>query len=105
NDLRFTGTDRRVRFPLQAVPILSGQNLSKAFGAHSVLDGVSLTIRTGERVGVVGVNGSGKSTLLRILAGLEAPDVGTVARRRGAEIAYLSQEPRFPEASRAHQIV
>jgi ABC transport system ATP-binding/permease protein len=87
------------------VPILSGQNLSKAFGAHTVLDGVSLTIRTGERVGVVGVNGSGKSTLLRILAGLEAPDVGTVARRRGAEIAYLSQEPKFDPAKRAHEVV
>jgi ATP-binding cassette subfamily F protein uup len=87
------------------VPILSGQNLSKAFGAHTVLDGVSLTIRTGERVGVVGVNGSGKSTLLRILAGVEPPDTGTVARRRGAEIAYLSQEPRFDAAKRAHEIV
>jgi ATP-binding cassette subfamily F protein uup len=87
------------------VPILSGQNLSKAFGAHTVLGDVSLTIRTGERVGVVGINGSGKTTLLRILAGLEPPDAGTVARRRGAEIAYLSQEPRFAAESRARQIV
>jgi len=87
------------------VPVLSGQNLSKAFGAHAVLDGVSLTIHARERVGIVGVNGSGKSTLLRILAGIEAPDAGSVARRRGAEIAYLAQEPRFDATKRAREIV
>ena len=87
------------------MPILSCQNVSKAFGAHAVLDGVSLTVRTNERVGIVGVNGSGKSTLLRILSGIEAPDVGTVARRRGVEIAYLAQEPRFEPTRRAGQIV
>jgi ATP-binding cassette subfamily F protein uup len=70
-----------------------------------VLDGVSLTIRSGERVGVVGINGSGKSTLARILAGIEAPDGGTVARRRGTEIAYLTQEPKFDGAKLARQVV
>jgi len=91
--------------PSPPVPILSAQNLSKAFGSKPVLDGVSLTIRSGERVGVVGVNGSGKSTLARILAGIEIADGGSVARRRGVEIAYLAQEPKFDDAKRARQVV
>ena len=54
-----------------------------------------MSIAPGERVGVVGLNGAGKSTLSRILAGTEPADSGTVARRRGATIAYLEQVPHF----------
>lgn len=54
-----------------------------------------VSIAPGERVGVVGLNGAGKSTLSRILAGTEPADSGTVARRRGASIAYLEQVPNF----------
>jgi ATP-binding cassette subfamily F protein uup len=75
------------------VSLLAAHDLKKAFGAHAVLDGATLVIEEGERVGLVGLNGSGKSTLVRILAGLDAPDGGTVARRRGAELGYLEQEP------------
>jgi ATP-binding cassette subfamily F protein uup len=79
--------------------------LYKAFGTRPVLDDASMTIRTGERVGIVGSNGSGKSTLARILAGAEPVDSGTVARRRGAEIAYLPQEPRFEGSPTVHEVV
>jgi len=54
-----------------------------------------VSIAPGERVGVVGLNGAGKSTLSRILAGTEPADSGTVARRRGATVAYLEQVPHF----------
>jgi len=54
-----------------------------------------MSIAPGERVGVVGLNGAGKSTLSRILAGTEPADSGTVARRRGATVAYLEQVPHF----------
>src|SRR4051812_47481552 len=54
-----------------------------------------MSIAPGERVGVVGLNGAGKSTLSRILAGTEPADSGTIARRRGASIAYLEQVPIF----------
>lgn len=72
--------------------------VSKGFGAHTVLSEVTLTVGPASRLGVVGRNGVGKSTLLRILAGLEAPDAGTVSRAP-AELAagYLPQEPD-PEA-------
>ena len=60
-----------------------------------MLRAADVSIAPGERVGVVGLNGAGKSTLSRILAGTEPADSGTVARRRGASIAYLEQVPHF----------
>ncbi len=72
---------------------MSARQLSKSFGPQTLFDDIALTVRSGERIGLLGANGTGKSTLLRILAGLDMPDRGTVERRRGARILYLSQEP------------
>ncbi len=63
---------------------------------RDLLRDVSLTISTGERIGVVGINGTGKSTLLRILSGTETPDAGAVRRGRDATIAVLDQDPTLP---------
>ncbi len=72
---------------------LVASNISKSHGSTLVLDEVSLTVRPRDRIGVVGPNGIGKSTLLRILAGLEEPDSGSVARRpRNLTVGYLPQE-------------
>jgi ATPase subunit of ABC transporter with duplicated ATPase domains len=64
--------------------VLTVQGVRKAYGAHSVLDGVSFSLERGERLAVVGPNGIGKSTLLRILVGQLAPDAGAV--RSGYEV-------------------
>ncbi|MBX3130650.1 MAG: ABC-F family ATP-binding cassette domain-containing protein [Polyangiaceae bacterium] len=77
------------------MPVLSAHGLVKAYGPTTVLRGASLTIRSGERVGVVGRNGAGKSTLGRILAGVEPADAGSVSRRRDSAVLYLSQVPEF----------
>jgi ATP-binding cassette subfamily F protein uup len=87
------------------VPVLTAQDLQKSFGPQAILCGVTLSIHTGERVGLVGNNGSGKSTLARVLAGVELPDGGTLARRRGVEIAYLDQDPVFDGARTPREIV
>ncbi|WP_437689015.1 ABC-F family ATP-binding cassette domain-containing protein [Sorangium sp. So ce176] len=87
------------------MPVLTAHDLHKAFGPQTILDGVTVTIRTGERVGLVGLNGSGKSTLARILAGVELPDSGTISRRRGAEIGVLSQDPVFEPSDTARDVV
>ncbi|MGD9688314.1 MAG: ABC-F family ATP-binding cassette domain-containing protein [Phycisphaerales bacterium] len=77
------------------MPILAATNLKLAFGQRVILDGVSLSIEPGERVGVVGRNGSGKSSLLKILAGIQAADGGSVSLQRGARAGYLRQDPTF----------
>jgi ATP-binding cassette subfamily F protein uup len=82
------------------MPVIDATDLHKSYGAATILDGATLTIRRGERVGLVGNNGSGKSTLGRILAGVEEPDTGLVARRRGASVHYLAQDPTLPEEAR-----
>ncbi len=76
--------------------LLHASNIGLAFGSRTILDGLTLTIEEGERVGLVGVNGSGKSSLLRILARVTEPDRGEVQLRRGTSVTYLPQEPEFP---------
>ena len=87
------------------MPVLTADHISKRYGASEVLKDVSLALHRGEKVALVGVNGSGKSTLGRILAGLEEPDGGTVARRRDVEFVYLSQEPVLDESRTVYEEV
>jgi ATPase subunit of ABC transporter with duplicated ATPase domains len=73
---------------------LAASNVSFSFGNQVVLDGVSLTLGPGDRVGVVAPNGVGKSTLLRVLSGELEPDSGSVIRSPAATtVLRLSQEP------------
>lgn len=60
-------------------PLLSARDLTKAYGRHRVLRGVSFDLEPGTLAGIVGENGAGKSTLLKILAGELRPGSGTVA--------------------------
>jgi ATP-binding cassette subfamily F protein 3 len=72
--------------------MLTVAGLSKAFGGRQLFDDVSLTLLSGERVGLVGPNGAGKSTLLKIILGRESPDAGEVTFIRGTRFGYLPQE-------------
>jgi ATP-binding cassette, subfamily F, member 3 len=66
--------------------------LARHYGAKDVFAGVSGVVRDRAKIGIVGGNGAGKSSLLRILAGIDEPDAGTIARARGTRIGYLAQD-------------
>ena len=71
--------------------LLGADRVTLALGTRVLLDGVSLGLDDGQRVGVVGPNGAGKSTLLRVLAGVQDPDDGRVTRAGGVRLAMLDQ--------------
>ncbi len=71
--------------------LISLEKAAKAYAHRTLLDGVSLGVSAGDRIGVVGRNGAGKSTLLAMLAGRVGPDSGRVAMTAGLRIGYLAQ--------------
>ena len=74
--------------------MLTAKGVTVYRGSEVILDGVSLSVTSGTRLGVVGPNGVGKSTLLKVLAGDLAPDSGSVERSPASlRIGYLAQEP------------
>src|SRR5947209_19725596 len=68
---------------MAAPVLLSCEALTKSFTARALFENLSFTIAEGDHVGLSGPNGSGKATLLRILAGVEWPDSGRRAVRKG----------------------
>lgn len=84
----------RFEFPVpERTPehLIDIEHLTLGYGEHVVLKDVTLTIRSGDRVGVLGVNGAGKSTLIKAIAGTLEPMSGTLRRGQGLVIAYFAQ--------------
>ncbi|MDX3658529.1 ABC-F family ATP-binding cassette domain-containing protein [Streptomyces sp. ID05-26A] len=81
------------------------ESVSKSFGVRPLLDGVSLGVNEGDRIGVVGLNGGGKTTLLEVLAGVEAADDGRVSRSRDLRMAVVTQRTELPEGSTVRNAV
>ena len=87
------------------MPLVSINDLSIGFRGPSLLDSVSATIESGQRIGLLGRNGAGKTTLMRLLDGKMQPDSGVIHFSPGAKIARLTQDvPRELEGT-VHQIV
>lgn len=72
-------------------PLLGGESLRLSFPLRTILDGVSLGVGEGDRIGVVGRNGDGKTTLMRVLARRATPDDGRVTWRRDLRVGFLDQ--------------
>src|ERR1700683_60357 len=66
---------------------------------RAILGDLTLTISSGDKIGVVGINGVGKTTLLRIIAGVLVPDAGQIRRSRDVRVSYLEQIPTLPQGT------
>ena len=67
-------------------------NISVSFGGPMLLDGASLQIEPGERIGLLGRNASGKSTLMKLLAGVFPPDAGEIVRDKNVRLSAMPQD-------------
>ena len=86
--------------------LLNAEKISKGYSDRQLLDGCSLAVGQGDKIGLIGVNGTGKSTLLKVMAGVDFPDSGTVTRSGGVRVAYLPQNPEFaPETTVLQQVM
>ncbi|MGW7464613.1 ABC-F family ATP-binding cassette domain-containing protein [Streptomyces xantholiticus] len=89
-----------------AVNLVNVEAVSKVYGTRALLDGVSLGVSEGDRIGVVGRNGDGKTTLIRMLAKLEEPDTGRVTQSGGLRLGVLTQHDSLdPEATIRHEVI
>jgi ATP-binding cassette subfamily F protein uup len=83
--------------------LLSAENVTMSFNDKRLFSDLNFGIAQGEKIALVGVNGAGKSTLLKILAGELQPDTGRVSTRKGVQVAFLDQNPSFPEGKTVWQ--
>lgn len=72
--------------------LLQANQIARLFGAEVLFENLQLEISSRARIGLVGRNGAGKSTFLKIIAGIEAPDTGTIAKNKTATMGYLAQD-------------
>ncbi|WP_329197785.1 ABC-F family ATP-binding cassette domain-containing protein [Streptomyces sp. NBC_01435] len=89
-----------------AVNLVNVEQVSKVYGTRALLDGVSLGVSEGDRIGVVGRNGDGKTTLIRMLARLEEADSGRVTHNGGLRLGVLTQHDSLdPRATIRHEVI
>ncbi|MGW7006030.1 ABC-F family ATP-binding cassette domain-containing protein [Streptomyces sp. NPDC054933] len=89
-----------------AVNLVNVESIGKVYGTRTLLDGTSLGVSEGDRIGVVGRNGDGKTTLIRILAKLEEPDRGRVTHVSDLRLGVLTQHDSLdPAATVRHEVV
>jgi ATP-binding cassette subfamily F protein uup len=89
-----------------AVNLVNVEAVSKVYGTRALLDGVSLGVSEGDRIGVVGRNGDGKTTLIRMIAKLEEADTGRVTHNGGLRLGVLTQHDSLDsEATVRHEVI
>ena len=79
--------------------IINLEHINKIYGAKVIFEDASFGIQERDKIGIVGINGTGKSTLLKVIAGEEVPDSGQVIRQNGLKLAFVPQNPVFPDGA------
>ncbi|MFC7341877.1 ABC-F family ATP-binding cassette domain-containing protein [Saccharopolyspora griseoalba] len=87
------------------VNLVNLETVHKSYGVRPLLDGASLGVSAGERIGVVGLNGGGKTTLLEVLSGNEEPDTGRVSHARDLRMAVVTQRTELARGSTVRNAV
>src|SRR5437762_313221 len=85
------------------MPLLTLLEAELAYGELPLLDRASLSLESGERIGLIGRNGTGKSSLLGVIAGRTGLDGGELRKRDGLSVALVEQEPVLPEKPKVAQ--
>lgn len=73
--------------------LLVGENATKSYTERKLLNSVSFSVNSGDKIGIIGTNGTGKTTLLRAIANEEKLDGGQIVASRGIRMGYLAQNP------------
>ncbi len=86
--------------------VVEAKTIGKSYGERTIVDGFSIRIQRGDRVGIVGPNGAGKTTLVNLLTGADQPDSGSVRLGVNLEMATLDQhrESLDPKATLAEAL-
>ncbi|WP_243525478.1 ribosomal protection-like ABC-F family protein [Bacillus pseudomycoides] len=85
--------------------ICSANNITKSFGGNIIFENISLEIKNGERIGLVGRNGSGKTTIFQLLTGIESVDAGAIHMKKGTRIGHIAQIPKFAGETTVYDVL